>query len=122
MAQTEISSKGLHEFTLQEAINFDAYVDWNYEVLDMSGTDTATYITTANPAKKIVFYVVPGAATTLEPADVLSLTINGKGGASVINIDAGDLPFTLTGILMTSLSVATSDGSASDTISLLSFH
>ena len=87
------NNKGLHEFTVQEANNFDAYTDWNYEVLDMSGTDTATYITEANPAKKIV-----------------------------INIDAGDLPFTLTGVLMTSLSVATSDGTAGDTVSLLSFH
>tara|TARA_R100000664_G_C2748244_1_gene135699 strand:- start:1612 stop:1971 length:360 start_codon:yes stop_codon:yes gene_type:complete len=116
------NNKGLHEFTVQEANNFDAYTDWNYEVLDMSGTDTATYITEANPAKKIVLYVVPGAATTLEAADVLSLTINGKGGSSVIDIDAGDLPFTLTGVLMTSLSVATSDGTAGDTVSLLSFH
>ena len=53
---------GLQEFSAQEAVNFQAYTDWNWELLDLSSTDTddtSTYITANNPAKKIVLYVEP---------------------------------------------------------------
>ena len=113
---------GRHAFTVQESVNMESFSDWYYEVLDLSGTDTSTHTTEANPAKKVVFYIVPGAATTLEDGDVLSITLNGKTGNQIINIDSGDLPFTITGCLITSISVANSGAGASDTVSLLTFH
>ena len=119
MAQSKL---GRNAFTVQEAVNMDTFTEWYYEVLDLSATDTSTYATTATPAKKAVFYVVPGAATTLEDADVLSITLNGKTGAQIIQIDSGDLPFTISGCLITSISVANSSASASDTVALLTFH
>jgi hypothetical protein len=116
------SKLGHNAFTVQESVNMDVFSEWYYEVLDLSGTDTSTYATTSRPAKKVVFYVVPGAATTLEAGDVLSITLNGKTGDQIIKIDSGDLPFTITGCLITSISVANSSASASDTVSLLTFH
>ena len=114
---------GRHAFTVQESVNMDAFSDWYYEELDLSDAVTSTYITEAIPAKKAVFYAVPGAASTMEAGDVLSLTINGKTGTQIIKIDVGDLPFTITGILMTSLigELTTGEG-GDDSISLLTFH
>ena len=38
-----MASRGLHEFTVQEAVNFEAFNDWNYEELDMSTYGDETY-------------------------------------------------------------------------------
>ena len=43
---------GLQEFSTQEAVNFEAYTDWNWEKLDLATDetdDTSTYITATNP-------------------------------------------------------------------------
>ena len=110
---------GLQEFSVQEATNVNCFVDWNYEILDLSTDetdDTSTYITGDNPAKKIVLYVE-------DIDDLLTLTLNGKTDASKqIKIDPGDLPFTLTGILLTSFAVQSKTGASSDSIVCLSFH
>ena len=118
------SKLGRNAFTVQESVNMESFSDWYYEVLDLSDAATSTYITSALPAKKAVFYAVPGAASTLEAADVLSITLNGKSDAQqIIKIDLGDLPFTITGVLMTSLiGELTSGEGAGDTVSLLTFH
>jgi len=119
---------GLQEFTTQESVNFNAYVDWNYEVLDLSTDetdDTSTYITSDNPAKKVVLYVEPtvDGTSTLDIDDLLTLTINGESAANKkIKIDPGDLPFTLSGILLTSFAVQSKTGASSDSIVCLSFH
>jgi hypothetical protein len=120
-------AKGLNEFTVQEATNFDAFSDWNYEVLtlDGAGGDTSQYITSINPAKKVVLYHVPtaDASTTLDDDDLMSITINGKtDGNKVIKIDPGDLPFTISGLAITSLKVVSAGNAASDSIACLSFH
>ena len=52
-------ARGLTEFTVQQATNFDAYSDWNFQSIDVSGDSiddgvSATFITAANPAKKVV--------------------------------------------------------------------
>ena len=117
-----MSQIGRNAFTVQESVNMEAFSEWNYEVLDMSADDTAAYITTSKPAKKVTFYAVPGAATTLEAGDVLGITLNGETGSSIINIDSGDLPFTITGCLITSVTVSNSGAGALDTVSILSFH
>ena len=72
---------GLQEFSTQEAVNFDAYTDWNWEILDLSvdeTDDTSTYITADNPAKKIVLYVEPTitGVSSLEVDDLLTMTLN----------------------------------------------
>ena len=119
---------GLQEFSTQESVNFGAYVDWNWELLDLSSDetdDTSTYITSENPAKKIVLYVEPtvDGISTLDINDLLTMTLNGKTDAhKKIQIDPNDLPFTLTGILLTSFSIQSKTGASSDSIVLLSFH
>jgi hypothetical protein len=119
---------GLQEFSTQESVNFGAYTDWNWELLDLSSVatdDTSTYIVADNPAKKIVLYVEPTTTgiSTLDIDDLLTLTLNGKTDAhKKIKIDPNDLPFTLTGILLTSFAVQSATGASSDSIILLSFH
>ena len=119
---------GLQEFSTQESVNFGAYTDWYWELLDLSSVatdDTSTYIVADNPAKKIVLYVEPTTTgiSTLDIDDLLTLTLNGKTDAhKKIKIDPNDLPFTLTGILLTSFAVQSATGASSDSIILLSFH
>ena len=120
---------GLQEFSTQEAVNFDAYTDWNWEVLSLATDetdDTSTYITADNPAKKIVLYVEPTITGigSLDIKDVITLTLNGETAAhKKIKIDPNDLPFTLTGILLTSLAAQSVTGEADgESIILLSFH
>ena len=54
----------------------------------------------------------------------MSITINGSAGTGQkLLIDLGDLPFTITGILMTSLNCELTTGEgADDTVALMSFH
>ena len=119
---------GLQEFSTQEATNFQAYTDWNWEILDLSADETdvtSTYIVADNPAKKIVLYVEPtvDGISSLDVDDLLTMTLNGETGAhKKIKIDPNDLPFTLTGILLTSFAIQSKTGTTSDSIALLSFH
>ena len=119
---------GLQEFSTQESVNFGAYKDWNWEILDLSvdeTDDTSTYITEDNPAKKIVLYVEPTieGVSSLQIDDLLTMTLNGKTDAhKKLKIDPNDLPFTLTGILLTSFAIQSKTGTTSDSIALLSFH
>ena len=119
---------GLQEFSTQESVNFGAYTDWNWEILDLSADetdDTSTYITEDNPAKKIVLYVEPTitGVSSLEVDDLLTMTLNGKTDSQKkIKIDPNDLPFTLTGILLTSFAIQSKTGAVSDSVALLSFH
>ena len=119
---------GLQEFSTQESVNFGAYTDWNWEILDLSADETdvtSTYIVSDNPAKKIVLYVEPTITgiSSLEVDDLLTMTLNGKTDAQKkIKIDPNDLPFTLTGILLTSFAIQSKTGDSGDSIALLSFH
>ena len=119
---------GLQEFSTQESVNFNAYKDWNWEILDLSADETdvtSTYIVTDNPAKKIVLYVEPTitGVSSLDVNDLLTMTLNGKTDAhKKIKIDPNDLPFTLTGIQLTSFAIQSATGESSDSIALLSFH
>ena len=119
---------GRNAFTVQESVNMDSFSDWNYEVLDLSTdetNDTSTYITSANPAKKVVLYVEPtiDASSSLEADDKLTITINGETDANkLILIDPGDLPFTISGLLITSFAVQSKTGTTSDSVACLSFH
>ena len=93
------SKLGRNAFTVQEAVNVDSFSEWYYEVLALSDDADSTYITSLRPAKKIVLYATPGAASTLEAGDVMSITINGSTGTGQkLLIDVGDLSFTITGV------------------------
>ena len=122
-----MASRGSHEFTVQEATNFEAYGDWNYEEIDQSDTaaHSCTYITSTNPAKKVVIYHDPdinGVGITSE-TDVVTLIINGETATNKkIKLDSGDLPFTLSGLTITSLSLTNAGGDGSESLSVLSFH
>ena len=119
---------GLQEFSTQESVNFGAYTDWNWELLDLSADETdvtSTYIVSDNPAKKIVLYVEPTiiGISTLDINDLLTMTLNGKTDAhKKIKIDPNDLPFTLIGIHLTSFAIQSKTGLSGDSIALLSFH
>jgi len=120
-----MANRGRHEFSVQEAVNMDSFVSWNYEEIDLSsgGAVSVQYITEQDPAKKIVIYDTPGSASSyLDAADVLSLTINGAAAPGIIKIDATDLPFTLTGLMLTSLTITNSAPEGTDKVSVLSFH
>ena len=125
-----MANRGRHEFSVQEAVNMDSFVSWSYEELDMASVDTAagknlsSYITEANPAKKVVLYLSPAATDALDAADTLTLTINGEATTrKQIVIDPGDLPFTLSGMMITSLLVTPGGGNAAgEEVSVLSFH
>ena len=115
---------GRHGFTVQESVNMECFADWNYEELDLSSaSDTCSYITAIQPAKKVVIYYKPTGAASLDSDDVLTLTINGLTATEKkIKIDGGDLPFTLSGVIVETLSIATDDHDASEAVSVLSFH
>jgi hypothetical protein len=122
-----MASRGLHEFTVQEARNFVAFGSWNYENITGIAGDTnyhdSTYITSIEPAKKVVIYMEPGDTASLESDDVITIKINGNTATGKeVKIDAGDLPFTLTGLTITSLALKTSDADSGEALSVLSFH
>ena len=119
---------GLQQFSVQQAANFDAYNDWNIQVLDLETSGSylkSIYIEENNPAKKIVLYIEPSTTgmSELEVNDLLSLKLNGETVSNkIIKIDPNDLPFTLTGILLTSFAIKSENGAVDNHISLLSFH
>jgi len=119
-------ARGLTEFTVQQATNFDAFSDWNYEELDMDGTPAssdATYITSINPAKKVVLYTSPIAGDAVDAGDTFTLTINGETATNKqIVIAYEHLPFTLTGLAITSLNIEPNNEHANEEIAVLSFH
>ena len=118
---------GINTFTTQEALNFDSYNEWNYEELDLgtalAGYVSSTYITAADPAKKVVIYMEPGDTASIDSDDVITIKINGETATGKeVKIDAGDLPFTLTGLTITSLALKTDDADSGEALSVLSFH
>ena len=120
-------ANGIHAFTVQEATNFGAFSSWNYEEIDQddAAAHDSTYITNSNPAKKVVIYNDPdvAGASITTGSDVVTITLNGETDAQkLIKIDTGDLPFTLSGLAITSLSLTNAGGGGSESLAVLSFH
>jgi len=120
-------NRGLYEYTVQEADNFDAFAAWNYEALSLTGDDTyvdASHITDINPAKKVIIYNKPGVtAFSGDSNEFITVKINGDTDTGKeIKIDAGDVPFTISGIIVTAISLKTSDSTGDDHLAVLSFH
>ena len=109
-----------HGFTVQEATNLQVYNDFNYEEISLhsAGAVSVAAITSANPAKKVVIYNEPAAAGTLESDDIITLTINSK----TAKISRDHLPFTLSGLLITSLTLTNDDPEGTEGLAVLSFH
>jgi len=73
-----MARRGLHEFTVQEADNFEAFGDWYYEEIDLRTAytwTTAANISSVNIAKQITIYIKPGVGAA-DTADALTLYIN----------------------------------------------
>ena len=121
-----MANRGRHEFSVQEAVNMASFVSWNYQEMDIDGDNDAhacTFITSTDPAKKVVIYDKPGsAAGVMDATDILTLVINGAAAPGIVKIDATDLPFTLSGLMITSLTIANSAGDNANSVSVLSFH
>ena len=138
-----MASRGLHEFTVQEARNFAAYNDWNFELLETgsvsvggsattitatAGNGTSTYITAINPAKKVVMYVAPvqgsgAGSVALDSGDILYIQLNGEtANEKTIQIDSGDFPFTISGVMITSLEIGNSDDDDNESVAMISYH
>lgn len=133
-----MATKGRYEFTAQEAANIKSFSDWNYEEYSFYAagegkTHLSTYITEANPAKKVVLYQVPTADGTgsLAAANRIIIKINGSigpdGDAALsdekdIVLDIGDLPFTISGLMISKFLLGITSAASGDGISVLSFH
>jgi len=118
---------GRNAFTVQESVNMESFSDWNFESVDVSGDSvddgvSSTYITAANPAKKVVLYDRGG---ELDAGDDITVTLNGESGTGKpIIINGNNLPFTISGLLITSLSFTIPDGdtTSGEILAILSFH
>jgi hypothetical protein len=123
------SQLGRNAFTVQESVNMDSFSDYNYQQLNVSGDTiddpgaTLTYVTAELPAKKLVIYDTNG---TLDNDDEIEIYLNGETASNkAITIDGGrNLPFTISGILMTSVVIKMHDDDtdSGDTIDVLTFH
>ena len=118
-------ARGLTEFTVQQATNFEAFSDWNFQAIDVSGdslNEDATYITSINQAKKVILY---DRGAELNSADDISITLNGNSATGkVIIVNGNNLPFTISGLAITSLNITIPDADtdSSELLGLLSFH
>ena len=114
---TAVNAETVTQFTISNAATGSATITVTFA--GGSDSEAASNITSANPAKKVVIYEKPGSATSLlQDTDKLTVTYNSK----TLTIDSSDLPFTLTGELITSLSVSVDQANLTDAVSVLSFH
>jgi len=118
-----MARRGRQEFSVQEAVNMDSFGDWNYETKQIS-TSYVNYtkITSSNPAKKVVIYQTPDDAA-FDSGEDFKIKINGlETTDKEIHIASGDLPFTISGLLITQLDIKSSDNTTANDLSVLSFH
>ena len=119
------SKLGMNAFTVQESVNMEAFSGWYFESFDVSGdslSESSTYITSSNPAKKVVLYDRGG---ELDAADDITITLNGNSDAGKpIIINGNNLPFTISGLLITSLAftIPDADTTADEILAIISFH
>jgi hypothetical protein len=115
---------GLQAFTVQEAVNYDSYTSWNYETkaLDDTSYKDYTIVTSTNPAKKVVIYQTAGDAA-FDAGEALTVKLNGNTDANKeIVISGNELPFTISGLTIESISIKTDDATTTNDLSVLSFH
>ena len=79
-----MAGRGLHEFTVQEADNYEAFGDWYYQEVDLRTAYTWTTvnnISSTNIAKQVTIYIKPGVGAA-DTADALTLYLNDTVTAS----------------------------------------
>jgi hypothetical protein len=124
------SQLGRNAFTVQESVNMESFSDYNFEEIAYAtdGSDPAyieassSYITPANPAKKVVIY---DSSEVVDSDDYWTIYLNGETDSQKgIIIQNTNLPFTISGLLLTALKVRAADGitTSGDKIGILSFH
>ena len=102
---------GINKFMTHEALNANAYGEVNLEPFDpttieifgsqVSFSQASSYITPANPAKKIILKMKAGhASSNYEDTDYIKIVLNGETEKD-IKIDNTDLPFTIEGLMIT---------------------
>ena len=109
----------LHEFTVQEAQNFSAYTSYAFEKITGNGsaqeyTDWNAAVFNEGPAKHLLIY---GTGTTNDTDIEIYLKVGGAYG-NKIEMEAGDLPLTISGLLVERVKISTTN----DTLAVLSFH
>ena len=121
-----MATKPINRFTVAEASNLQVYEDYFYEDMGYAADTfsfTAANISDSQPAKKIVLY--EGAGSTVEDDDTFTIKLNGETATNKsIILEGLNLPFTIEGLLITSLVITVPDGdtTTSDSLSILSFH
>ena len=107
----------LHEFTVQEAQNFKAYTSYEFEKITGNNSDqeyTDWDAAAIGPAKHLIIY---GLGTTDDTDIEIYLKIDGSYGDK-IEMEAGDLPLTISGLLVDRVKISTTN----DVLAILSFH
>ena len=119
-----MARRGRQEFSVQEAVNMDSFGDWNYETKAVDETYVNyQYITSTNPAKKVVIYNTTGdAAFDSDEYFTIKLNNNTGAGKEIVIDAAANLPFTISGLLITQLDIKSSDEETTNDLSVLSFH
>jgi hypothetical protein len=125
---------GINKFMIHEALNANAYGEVNTEEFDPRTTAiTSSYITQANPAKKIVLRMKAGhASSNYEDTDYLAIILNDRPSSissrKDIKIDITDMPFTIEGLMITKFIFRLFTGyqagvdDTHDYIELISYH
>ena len=88
-----MASRGLHEFTVQEADNYEAFGDWYYEEIDLRTAyawTTVANISSVNIAKQVTLYIKPGVGAA-DLTDALTLYINDTVTASGSLVNDADV-------------------------------
>ena len=110
----------LHTFTVQEAQNHSAYSTYKFEKKTMDGS-AIEYVDWAaqdyGPAKHLTIFTTTGG--TDDNMDIY-LEVDGTYGPK-IELDANDLPLTISGLLVDRVKIDTTSGD-NDVIGILSFH
>ena len=111
---------GRNAFTVQESVNFQAFSSYKSATATMTGSDVATAdwsATAQGAAKEVLIYGTAGV-----PDDVFDiyLKIDGTYG-DAIRMDGGDMPFTISGLMIDQIKFNTASGN-DDVLNVLSFH
>ena len=119
-----MANKSLHNFTVQEASNLDAYTDYYFKEVDITTSYQTVFLDSdaGAPAKQVI--LTSTGAVTLTATDVISIVLNNEDdtdATKVIKVQAGGFPFTIENMIITKVEVKTSDDSSDDNIGCLAF-
>ena len=119
-----MANKSLHNFTVQEASNLDAYTDYYFKEVDLGSTFATVFLDSdaGAPAKQVI--LTSSGAAVLTTTDVISIVLNNEDdtdATKVIKVQAGGFPFTIENMIITKVEILTSDDTLNETIGCLAF-